>query len=191
MRARILPCDWLIAFAQICGILRSTRFAVMSTLASIDEPTATTAIGEVLRADLPQRVDVAAVGLHGVGDALRPLLHEVGVCRRPRALRGRAWRAGLRAPAPKRPSPMTSTGASWGMRSTNDGPLFWQAEQLAALARGQGRGKVTVPTRPAHMVAARMYLPASGRLSVTPVTEPARCRTPRSRRTAHGRAAPW
>ena len=44
MRDRILPCDWLIAFAQICGILRSTRFAVISTDASIDEPTATTAI---------------------------------------------------------------------------------------------------------------------------------------------------
>ena len=36
-RARILPCDCETAFAQICGTLRSTRFAVISTDASIDE----------------------------------------------------------------------------------------------------------------------------------------------------------
>ena len=37
-RARILPwlCDT--AFAQICGTFRSTRFAVMRTDASIDDP---------------------------------------------------------------------------------------------------------------------------------------------------------
>src|SRR5690606_34531925 len=35
--------------------------------------------GEVLRADLPQRVDRAGIRLHGVGDALRPLLHEARV----------------------------------------------------------------------------------------------------------------
>ena len=34
---------------------------------------------EVLRADLLERLDVARVGLHGVGDPLRPLLHELEV----------------------------------------------------------------------------------------------------------------
>ena len=49
---------------------------------------------EVLRADLPQGVDRAGVGLHGVGHALRPLLHEAARLRRRRARRGRAGRAG-------------------------------------------------------------------------------------------------
>ena len=33
--------------------------------------------------------------------------------------------------APKRPSPMTATGASTGILSTNDRPLFRMLEQLA------------------------------------------------------------
>lgn len=34
---------------------------------------------EVLGADLPEGVDVLGIGLHGVGDAVRPLLHELEV----------------------------------------------------------------------------------------------------------------
>ena len=49
----------------------------MRTDASIDEPTATTATWKSCAPICLQGVDVAGVGLHGVGDALRPLLHEL------------------------------------------------------------------------------------------------------------------
>jgi hypothetical protein len=70
MRSRIVPWDLLTALAQLCGIPRFTRFAVIITLASIEEPTATVAIEKVLCSDLPQRDDVAGVPGHRVGHDL-------------------------------------------------------------------------------------------------------------------------
>src|SRR5690554_3443505 len=45
---------------------------------------------------------------------------------------------------------MMSTGASWGILSTNDGPLFWSSEKLAALGCRQccGQGHCTNAPRP-------------------------------------------
>lgn len=44
IRLRIVPCASLIAFTQMCGISRSTRFTVISTDASMEVPTPTTAV---------------------------------------------------------------------------------------------------------------------------------------------------
>src|SRR5690554_2202031 len=149
MRARILPCDWLIAFAQICGTFRSTRLAVMRTLDSMEDPVATTAMEK----------------------SWAP------ICLRASILRASAWTACVTrsdhfctsagfssttstsrssrsscpaVAAPKRPNPMMSTGASWGILSTNDGPLFWSPEKLAALGCRQscGQGHCTNAARP-------------------------------------------
>src|SRR6185312_9985680 len=140
MRARILPCDWLIAFAQICGILRSTRFAVMSTLASIDEPTATIATEKSCapiwrRASMLRASACTAWVTRSDHFCTRSAFSSIA----------RTSRSSLSscpaAPAPKRPRPMIRTGASCGMRSTNDGPLFCVSEQLGALAGCQRRGE--------------------------------------------------
>src|SRR5690554_3148903 len=144
MRARILPCDWLMAFAQICGILRSTRLAVMSTLDSTDEPVATTATAKscapIWRSASMLRASACTVcvtrSAHFCTSA-----GSVSTANTSRSRRS-SWPA---VAAPKRPRPMTSTGASWGIRSTNDGPLFRSPEQLPALGGRQcgGQGHCT------------------------------------------------
>src|SRR5690606_37058664 len=54
----------------------------------------------------------------------------------------RSWRASCPAvAAPNRPSPMTSTGASAAIFSTNDRPLLSPPEQLTSRARREGGGE--------------------------------------------------
>src|SRR5690606_29764745 len=140
MRLRILPCDWLIAFAQICGILRSTRLAVMSTLASIVLPTATTAIWKswapIWRRASIERASACTAWVtrsdHFCTSAMSSST----------ASTSRFRRCSCPAvAAPKRPRPMTSTGASWAILSTNDGPLLGAAEELPPGGRRERRGE--------------------------------------------------
>src|SRR6188508_3044386 len=140
MRARILPCDWLIAFAQICGIFRSTRFAVMSTDASIDEPTAHTAIEKSCapicrRASIERESATTAWVTRSDHFCTRDSSTSTASTSRPSRSSCPA------VAAPNRPRPITSTGASCLILSTNDGPLFRTTVQLPALAGGQGRGE--------------------------------------------------
>src|SRR6218665_1267511 len=136
MRDRILPCDWLTAFAQICGILRSTRFAVMSTLDSTEEPTATTAIAKssapIWRSASTERASACTAWVTRSDHfCTRTASSSTASTSRSRRC---SWPA---VAAPKRPRPMTSTGASCGIFSTNDGPLLRTAEQLAAGGCGE------------------------------------------------------
>src|SRR5690606_14342620 len=140
MRARILPCDWLIALAQICGTFRSTRFAVISTLDSIDEPVATTAM-EKSWAPIWRRASMLRASAWTAWVTRSDhFCTSAGFSSTTSTSRSRrsSWPA---VAAPKRPSPMMSTGASWGILSTNDGPLFWSAEKLAALGCRQSCGQ--------------------------------------------------
>src|SRR5690554_817093 len=149
MRARILPCDWLIALAQICGTFRSTRFAVISTLDSIDEPVATTAM-EKSWAPIWRRASMLRASAWTAwvtrSDHFCTSAAFSSTTSTSRSSRS-SWPA---VAAPKRPSPMMSTGASWGILSTNDGPLFWSSEKLAALGCRQccGQGHCTNAPRP-------------------------------------------
>src|SRR3954451_19876551 len=140
MRSRILPCDREIAFAQICWIPRSTRFAVMSTLASMEEPTATTAIPNS-RAPSWRRASMlrasACTACVTRSDHFCTSAESASTAKTSRSRRSSCPAVA----APNRPRPITRTGALCGMRSTNDRPLLGSGEQLPALAGREGRGE--------------------------------------------------
>src|SRR6185312_16395949 len=143
MRERILPCDGVMALTQRCSMPRSTRFTVISTEDSIDVPTPTTA---ELKSCAPSwrsaSMFVASASTTWVSTpahfCTRAGSRSMASTSRPCLT---SWWA---VAAPKRPSPMTKTGALCGGRlleftlSANDRPLFRVVVQLAALAQGQG-----------------------------------------------------
>ncbi len=88
----------------------------MSTLASMDDPTATTAIEKSLApsccsASMLRASACTACVTRSDHFCTRPSLASMASTSRSRRA---SWPA---VAAPKRPSPMTSTGAWWGMRS--------------------------------------------------------------------------
>src|SRR5690606_28323988 len=135
-----LPCDWLMAFAQICGTLRSTRFAVMSTLASIELPTATTAIWKssapICRSASIDRASACTAWVTRSDHFCTSVMSSSTASTS--RLRRCSWPA---VAAPKRPRPITSTGASWAIFSTNDGPLLGATEQLPPDGCRERRGE--------------------------------------------------
>src|SRR5690606_36421563 len=140
MRLRILPCDWLMALAQICGTLRSTRLAVMSTLASIELPTATTAIWKssapIWRSASIDRASACTAWVTRSDHFCTSVMSSSTASTS--RLRRCSWPA---VAAPKRPRPITSTGASWAIFSTNDGPLLGAAEELPPDGCRERRGE--------------------------------------------------
>src|SRR6478672_3471818 len=146
IRVRILPCDGVIALTQRCWIPRSTRLTVISTEDSMDVPTPTTA---ELNSCAPSWRRASMLVASASTTWVRTGAH---FCTR---VRSRSMASTSRpcltscsaVDEPKRPSPITRTGALWAGRftapegSANDGPLFRVVVQLAALAEGQGSGK--------------------------------------------------
>src|SRR6476619_8282465 len=153
IRVRILPCEGVIALTQRCSMPRSTRLTVISTEDSIEVPTPTTA---ELNSWAPSwrraSILVASASTTWFSTLAR-------FCTR---LRSRSIASTSRpcltncsaVDAPKRPSPITSTGALWAGRLTapeelaNDRSLFRVVVQLAALAQGQAGGKGDRPDAP-------------------------------------------
>ncbi len=144
---------------------------------------------EVLRADLPQRIDVAGVGLHRVRDALGPLLHEAHVLVYGEHLAVEPLqlpcRGGTEAPksddqhrcvvrnlvnqrarSPFFDAPCARSQPTIGLSSARRyNWALWLAASAAA--------RVTVPMRPRNMVAARHVLGGIGGSRREPGREPA------------------
>src|ERR687890_922839 len=142
IRVRILPCDGVIALTHRCSMPRSTRLTVISTEDSMDVPTPTTA---ELNSCAPSWRSASMLVASASTTWVRSGAH---FCTR---LRSRSIASTSRpcltscsaVEEPKRPSPMTSTGALCAGRRgasgelANDGPLFGIVVQLAALAQRQ------------------------------------------------------
>src|SRR5450830_1497939 len=146
IRVRILPCEGVIALTQRCSMPRSTRFTVISTEDSMEVPTPTTA---ELNSCAPSWRRASMLVASASTTWVRTLAH---FCTRVRsrsiASTSRPCLTSCSAvDAPKRPSPITRTGALWAGRLTapeelaNDRSLFRVVEQLAALAQGQPSGE--------------------------------------------------
>src|SRR6478736_2960541 len=149
MRSRILPCDCEMAFAQICGTLRSTRLAVISTLASMEEPTATTPMEKssapIWRSVSMERASAWTVWVtRSAHFCTSPASVSMARTSRPRRS---SWPA---VAAPNRPRPITRTGALCLIRSTNERPLLRVLVQLLALALGERRGECHCTNAPAE-----------------------------------------
>src|SRR6476620_7237231 len=146
IRVRILPCEGVIALTQRCSIPRSTRFTVISTEDSIEVPTPTTA---ELNSWAPSWRRASMLVASASTTCVRTLDHFWTRLRsRSIARTSRPCFTSCSAvDAPKRPSPITSTGALWAGRLTapeelaNDRSLFRVVVQLAALAQGQPSGE--------------------------------------------------
>lgn len=126
----------------------------MSTDASIEDPTAYDRHLEVLRPDLPQRLDVLRVRLHRVGDALRPTSARVEalVDREHFAVESvELTRAGGAEPA----EADDEDGSVIAACSTNDGPFHGQRIVHERDVAATAAASVTVPTRPMNIVSAR------------------------------------
>src|SRR6476469_4479077 len=146
IRVRILPCDGGIALTQRCSMPRSTRLTVISTEDSMEVPTPTTA---ELNSWAPSWRSASMLVASASTTWVRRGAH---FCTR---FRSRSMASTSRpcltscsaVDDPKRPSPITRTGALWAGRRgasvelANDGPLFGIVVQLAALAQGQGSGE--------------------------------------------------
>src|SRR5690554_5067809 len=112
----------------------------MSTLASIDEPTATMAT-EKSAAPIWRRASIWRASAWTVC-VMRSDHFCTSAAFSSMASTSRPSRSNCpAAPAPNRPSPMTRTGALWGIFSTNDGPFFRVTEQLSALGCSEGGGQ--------------------------------------------------
>src|SRR5690349_18946470 len=146
MRVRILPWEGVMALTQRCSMPRSTRFTVMSTEDSIDVPTPTTAeLNSWAPSWRSASMLVASASTTWVRTGAhfwtRDLSRSMASTSRP------CFTSCSAVEEPKRPSPITSTGALWAGRLgapdelANDGPLFGVVVQLAALAQGQASGK--------------------------------------------------
>src|SRR6478752_4348599 len=153
IRVRILPCDGVIALTQRCSMPRSTRLTVISTEDSMEVPTPTTA---ELNSWAPSWRSASMLVASASTTWVRRGAH---FCTR---FRSRSMASTSRpcltscsaVDDPKRPSPITSTGALWAGRLTapeelaNDRSLFRVVVQLAALAQGQAGGKGDRPDAP-------------------------------------------
>src|SRR3954451_13896358 len=142
IRVRILPCEGVMALIQRCSMPRSTRLTVISTEDSMDVPTPTTA---ELNSWAPSWRSASMLVASASTTWVRRGAH---FCTR---FRSRSM-ARTSLPCltscsavddPKRPSPITSTGALWAGRRgasvelANDRPLFGIVVKLASLAQGQ------------------------------------------------------
>src|SRR6476619_3188985 len=134
------------ALTQRCSIPRSTRLTVISTEDSMDVPTPTTAeLNSCAPSCRSASMFVASASTTWVrtGDHFwtRDLSRSMASTSRP------CFASCSAVEEPKRPSPITRTGALWAGRLgapeelANDGPLFRVVVQLAALAQGQASGK--------------------------------------------------
>src|SRR6476661_352952 len=146
IRVRILPWEGVMALTHRCSMPRSTRLTVISTEDSIEVPTPTTA---ELNSCAPSWRRASMLVASASTTWVSTLAH---FCTR---LRSRSIASTSRpcltncsaVDAPKRPSPITSTGALWAGRLTapeelaNDRSLFRVVVQLAALAQGQSSGE--------------------------------------------------
>src|SRR6478609_10220079 len=146
IRVRILPCEGVMALTQRCWMPRSTRLTVISTEDSIEVPTPTTA---ELNSCAPSCRRASMLVASASTTCVRTLAH---FCTR---FRSRSMASTSRpcltscsaVDDPKRPSPITRTGALWAGRRgasvelANDRPLFGVVVQLAALAQGQCSGE--------------------------------------------------
>src|SRR5919205_2676825 len=143
MRVRIFPCEGVMALTHRCSMPRSTRFTVMSTEDSMDVPTPTTA-EEKSWAPSWRRASmlVASASTTWVSTPdhfwTSPGSRSMARTSRP------CFTSCSAVAAPKRPSPITRTGALWAGRplaedlSANDWSLLGEMEQLAPLAQRQG-----------------------------------------------------
>src|SRR6478672_11104374 len=143
IRVRILPWDGVMALTHRCSMPRSTRLTVISTEDSMDVPTPTTA---ELNSCAPSCRSASILVASASTTWVRSGAHFCTKFRsRSIASTSRPCLTSCSAvDDPKRPSPITSTGALWAGRRgasvelANDGPLFGVVVQLAALAQGQG-----------------------------------------------------
>src|SRR5919107_3778126 len=146
MRVRILPCDGVMALTHRCSMPRSTRFTVMSTEDSMDVPTPTTAeLNSWAPSWRSASMFVASASTtwvsRGAHFCTRVRSRSIASTSRP------CFTSCSAVDEPKRPNPITSTGALWAGRLgasgelANDGPLFGIVVELAALAQGQGGGE--------------------------------------------------
>src|SRR6476620_5081815 len=141
---RILPCEGVMALTQRCSMPRSTRLTVISTEDSMEVPTPTTA---ELNSWAPSWRSASMLVASASTTWVRRGAH---FCTR---FRSRSMASTSRpcltscsaVDDPKRPSPITRTGALWAGRRgasvelANDRPLFGVVVQLSALAQGQCR----------------------------------------------------
>src|SRR4051812_17142392 len=146
IRVRIFPCEGVIAFTQRCSIPRSTRLTVISTEDSMEVPTPTTAeLNSCAPSWRSASMFVASASTTWVS---APAHFCTSAGSRSIASTSRPCFTSCSAvAAPKRPRPITRTGALWAGRplaedlSANDRPLLGEVVQLAPLAQRQGGSK--------------------------------------------------
>src|SRR5665648_229684 len=156
MRDRIRECSGEIAFAQICGVPRSTRLPAIRTLASSDVPTPTTATGNSFT---PSWTRASGLVQSASTRGKRPV--KCATTSGSRSAASTSWPrcSSVRAiEEPNRPSPITSTpplrsrslpglgsrpanGATGLGRSmsTNDRPLLGVPDHPAPVAQRKSR----------------------------------------------------
>src|SRR6476661_1951993 len=130
------------ALTQRCSMPRSTRLTVISTEDSMDVPTPTTAeLNSCAPSWRSASMFVASASTTWVrsGAHFCTSVRSRSIARTSRP----CFTSCSAVDEPKRPKPITSTGALWAGRLgtpeelANDGPLFRVVVKLAALAQGQ------------------------------------------------------